>query len=234
MNLVLLTIITQNTVHFFVVAMVRVLDKQQALKAYKRFVSSNIEELKKLDKDRVLKNGKIKEGGKMFLDGKFKEIKGSQLDAFTKKKFISFLAKKKSIEVIFIKLDNSKLDDVFCSNTARAFNYPLKLAIAYYIKHGVLPNEECILQLDERNERTETKHFLAEYLNTELVLGEECKGPFVVQYYDSSTNRLIQIADVFANWYYSHLFTDGYKEEMELLKKEDILKGIFNFPPTRH
>lgn len=93
-----------------------------------------------------------------------------------------------------------------------------------------MPNEDCDLQLDERNEKTETKFFLENYLNTELALNGIFSGNFFVSYFDSMNNDLIQLADVFANLYYSHLQTNGYGKELQLLKEMGILKFIFEFP----
>lgn len=216
---------------YFVIALVRVKDKKKTQRAYKRFVSSNLERLRELDTEKKNSKGKVvKPGGKMFVNGKFCELKGSQFDADMKKKFLAYFAEKQHFEVHFIKIENAKLTDKFCSNTARVFNYPLRLALGSFIKRGILPNEECILQLDERNEKTETRYFLEEYLNTELILNGTCNGPFSVQYFDSANNDIIQIADVYANWYYSHLQTGAYSEELKEQKTAGIVREIFEFP----
>ena len=55
-------------------------------------------------------------------------------------------------------------------------------------------------------------------------------GKFDVAYFDSSNNALIQIADVFANLYYSHLQTGAYTEKFQKLKDAGILKFVFEFP----
>jgi hypothetical protein len=55
-------------------------------------------------------------------------------------------------------------------------------------------------------------------------------GKFSVTYYDSSDNNLIQIADIFANLYYSHLQTGGYADEIKKLENAGILKFVFEFP----
>lgn len=222
-----------NTAHspYFVISLVHAIEKEKAQRAYKRFVSSHHDRLRELDADRVNDKGEIvRPGGKMFKDGKFHELKGTQFDAKMKRDFLAFFAQKPSFEVFFIKIANAKLEDRFCSNTARVFNYPLRLALGYYIKKGVLPNEECILQLDERNERTESKFFLEDYLNTELIMNGSCNGPFSVRYFDSASNKLIQIADVYANWFYSHLQTGAYSTELQQQKDAGIIKGIFEFP----
>lgn len=166
----------------------------------------------------------------MFANGSFQELKGSQFDKNMKQTFVDFFSRKQSFELYYIKIANNKLTDKFCQNTARVFNYTLKLALEYFIQNGYLPNVDCALHLDERNEKTETKYFLENYLNTELSLNGTDAGKFDVSYYDSSRNCLIQIADVFSNLYYSHLKTDGYADELSKLKAAGILKFIFEFP----
>ena len=56
------------------------------------------------------------------------------------------------------------------------------------------------------------------------------KDGFQVSYFDSANNNLIQIADVFANLFYSHVKTDAYTEELQKLKDSGILRFIFEFP----
>ena len=217
---------------YFIIALVRVVDKDSIKKSYKRFVSSNFDRLLMLDCDKVKPStGQvIKEGGKMFCKGNFRELKGSQLDKKMKQKFVDFFVQKHSFELYYIIIDNKKLTDRFCENTARVFNYTLRLGLEYFISTGYLQSEDCILQLDERNEKTETKHFLENYLNTELSMNGTTNGKFAVQYFDSANNNIIQIADVFANLYYSHMKTGGYKEDIQKLKDAKILKCLFKFP----
>jgi hypothetical protein len=86
------------------------------------------------------------------------------------------------------------------------------------------------LQLDERNEKTETKFFLENYLNTELMLGGVTQGKFNVSYFDSANNKFIQIADVFSNLFYSELRTRQYTETFRMLRERGILKFVFEFP----
>lgn len=217
---------------YFIIALVRVVDKDSIKKSYKRFVSSNFDRLLMLDCDKVKPStGQlIKEGGKMFCKGNFRELKGSQLDKKMKQKFVDFFVQKHSFELYYIIIDNKKLTDRFCENTARVFNYTLRLGLEYFISTGYLQSEDCILQLDERNEKTESKYFLENYLNTELSMNGTTSGKFVVQYFDSANNNIIQIADVFANLYYSHMKTGGYKEDIQKLKDAKILKCLFKFP----
>lgn len=219
---------------FFVVALIHVKDKEKLKRAYKRFISSNLTRLEELDCDRFNGvTGRItKSGGKMFSDGKFKELKGTQLDPDMKRKFIEYITRGNYFEVFFIRINNSRLSDAFCENTARVFNYTVCLALKYFIVNQHLPNEDCNLQLDERNEKTETKHFLENYLNTELTMSGVASGKFSVIYFDSACNQFIQIADVFANFYYSHLRTNAYSKEFAELRQNGIMKFVFDFPPN--
>ncbi|MFI3205692.1 MAG: DUF3800 domain-containing protein [Clostridia bacterium] len=193
-------------------------EKKNLQKAYKRFISSNFAKLQELD------------NGKMFLNGKFKEFKGSCFNYDLKNKFIDFFSAKPYFDIFYIHIDNSKLKDVFCSNTARAFNYTLKSALKDFIVNGYLPNENCHLQLDERNEKTESKYFLKDYLNTELTLEGITDKSFDVTYFDSTNNRFVQIADVFANIYFSEILKGNFTEKINNLLEIGMIKKIYKFP----
>lgn len=215
----------------FVICIIHVLNFKKLNTTYKRFVSSNIKKLQILDKDFINEKGIIrKKGNQMFHNGKFKELKGSQFDKNMRNSFVKYFSRNNYFEIFYIKINNNLLTDKICENTARAFNYSLKLAISYFIQHKELPDEDCLIQLDERNERTEAKFFLENYLNTELCLNNITDHHFSVKYLDSSTNPFVQVADVFANLYYAELNTSAYTSEFEKLKKKNILKDIFEFP----
>jgi hypothetical protein len=119
------------------------------------------------------------------------------------------------------------LTNRFFDNISRTFNFSIKSALLYFIQNGYLPDEDCFLQLDERNERVENKSFLENYLNTELSLSGQVAGNFSVSYFDSACNKFVQIADVFSNLFYSHLQTGHYTDELELMKELGILKGVY-------
>ena len=210
---------TSHNPHF-VVGFVRVLDTDKLRRVYKRFVSANMEELKRLD---IGKN-------KMFKDGRFVELKGSCFDKPMKEKFCDFFSRNPLFELYFIITDNSHLSDQFCTNTARAYNYLVCKSLEAVRRRDILPDEACLLQLDERNERTETKYFLENYLNTELVLTSIYSNDFLVKYFDSAQNKLIQVADVFSNIMYSHLITKGYTAQFDQLRSNGLIKFVFNFP----
>lgn len=206
--------------NYFIITLIVPARPNSMKRSYKRFISSRYDQLEKLD----LKHQK------MFKDGRFQELKGSCFDRCMKKDFVQFFCSKNNFSVLYIVADNSKLNDIFCSNTSRAFNYLLKKALEYFIKRGCLESERHMLQLDERNERTESKFFLEDYLNTELFTTGINSGNFTVQYFDSARNANIQIADVFSNLYYSHLKTQAYYEELSLLREKGILTDVFRFP----
>lgn len=220
-----------NYSQFFVVAMVCAKNNKALKRAHKRFVSSNLPDLRRADSAKKPHGSrKACVCGQMFNNNKFQELKGNVFSPELKRRFLAHFNRPDDIEVYFVKISNKRLTDGFCRNKARAFNYTLRLAIQYYIKNGSLPNHPYNLHLDERNEKTESRHFLCDYLNTELVLGGHCSGPFTVQYCDSSNVPQIQIADVFANIYYSYLHSRAYTDELKELYASGVIKGIFEFP----
>ncbi len=224
----------QNTP--FVISMVYVHENEKLRRAYKRFVSSNYDRLQELDKDKTDPDtGRIiKHGGKMFLDGNFHELKGAQFDREMKNDFVDFFSRTHYFDVFYIELDNNKISDNFCRNTAGTFNYLIRLSIDQFISEGYLPTEDCHLQLDNVNEKADSKYFLQEYLNTEISLGRALPINFTAGYFDSAENNLIQIADVFSNLFYSHLRTDAYKDTFQKMKSRGILGDIFEFPSERY
>lgn len=217
---------------YFLIAMIHVHDVDKLSKAFKRFVSANHSRLLELDQDKADPHtGKIlKTGGKMFRNGKFRELKGVQFDREMKQRFVDFFSRKHYFDIYYIRISNARLRQRHLENCSRIFNYAVRLALDYFFTHGLLPHEDCHLQLDERNEKKEARHFLENYLNTELGIGGVNEGVFTVSYFDSADNRFVQIADIFANLLYSQEQTDHYRKELNLLEEKGILKCIFNFP----
>lgn len=167
----------------------------------------------------------------MFNGDTFIELKGSSFTPELKRKFVDYFCQNNYFEVFYIEVRNQKVEkDNFYANTAKAFNYLLKLALGYYLNNGLLKKEDIIIQLDERNEKTESKHFLEDYLNTENVTNDINDGNFHVEYFDSANNKLIQIADVFSNLYFSQLKTGEYTEQFDKMREGGYLKHIFKFP----
>lgn len=208
-----------NRYPYFIIALIHVKDKEKLKRVYKRFVSSRMKRLKELD-----------EGEKMFKNGEFRELKGNSFDSAMKKDFVKYFSRNNYFDIYYIKINNANITDTFCQSTGRAFNYVICKALHYFYSHGYLVDEGCHLQLDERNEGKDTKFFLEQYLNTELMGSGIVHNEFDVKYFDSSLNQFIQIADVFANLLFSHLHTGAYSDEIEYLQKNGYLKFIFQFP----
>lgn len=208
-----------NAFPYFVICTIRVKDIEKLKRIYKRFVSKYFEQLKKLD------------DGKMFDGNKFKELKGSSFDYEMKKNFVDYFCRGDIFEVYYIKVLNAKVKPKLYKNTARAFNFLYKLKLRFFLKRKHLPNDEYIIQFDNRNQKNDSKNSLEDYLNTELHLNEELTEEIHVKYFNSENNTLIQIADVFSNIFYSYCFhSEKYNSIIKKIKKSKMLKGIFEFP----
>ena len=218
---------SMTAVHFatrkyFVICIVRAKDPEKLKKAYKRFVSSRLKKLKAID------------DGSMFSDNEFRELKGNTFTPDMKRDFINYFCRNNYFELFYIIADNAKVASKqggrLYKNTARAFNYLLKQALSYYVSHGYISGTDISIQLDERNEKTKAKFFLENYINTELFLNNIIDTECTVTYYDSCQNKIIQVADVFANIMYSHLVSGNYVTEIESMKRSGYIKHCFYFP----
>jgi len=206
---------------YFIICVLKPTDKDQLKRVFKRFVSSNLEELRALDKD-----------NKMFYDtGNFKELKGSCFNASMKKKFIDFFCQNNLFELFVVVCQNQKVKPFFYDNTARAFNYLLKQALEYFTDKNLISKAGNYIYIDERNVKTDTKSTLKEYLNTELVTGKHIQEEFTIEYCASETRELIQIADVFANIYHTNLISPNcLKMEIRQMFLDGYIKKEFLFP----
>lgn len=204
---------------YFVIALIHVIGKGSLKRKYDKFVKDNFNRLKELDKDNEMFSGDV-----------FRELKGHYFDFDMKHKFLEHFKNSKSYEIYYIKYYNNDLTDKFCQNKERAFNYPLKKALSFFIRDGYLPNEDCRINLDTRNLKTDSKMQLDEYLNTDLIGGIGYTGTFVVQYFDSKDNKCVQIADVFSNIFYNSLFIDEFDSEIRYYKEQGIIRRVFEFP----
>lgn len=206
---------------YFVVCIVLVNDSKKLKRIFKRYISANIERLRKNDKD-----------NKMFYkNGKFKEIKGSSLNKEMKNHFINYFCQNNYFKIFYILCENYNVNSFFYDNTARAFNYVIKNSLESFTKNRLIKKDDNFLNVDERNVKTNSRSTLQEYLNIELYLSLEIQKTFQVLYCQSESNILIQIADFFSNLYYSNLITNGkYNEEIKMLFKKGYIKDIFKFP----
>ena len=215
---------SQKLNRYFIIGIVIPKDSVKLKRVYKLFIRKNYNRLKELDCD-----------GKMFdKDGNFIELKGCCMDKSMKLNFINFFCKNNLFEVRYIVLDNNHLEEKFIKNKARTFNYLMKIFLINSIKKKFINDKEIFLQIDERNVKTDSKYSLEDYLNQELFLNDNLIDTLQVQYFDSSQNCFIQIADVFSNIMYSNLITNGsYQKELEKLQQEKYILPPFIFPQKR-
>lgn len=213
--------INRNSLEPFIIAIVIPNDIKRTKTIYKRFVSKNMNKLKQIDKDH-----------KMFRnDGSFKELKGSSLSRDLKLEFIDYFCRNNLINVRYIVLDNVRIEERFTENKARTFNYLMKLFLQNSINKGYINAKELSLQIDERNIKTNSKFSLEDYIHQELILDVNIIDSVKVEYFDSSNNSIIQIADVFANIKYSDYRTNGsYSNTLAKYKKNGYIFPDFKFP----
>ncbi|MFL0196324.1 DUF3800 domain-containing protein [Clostridium sp. WILCCON 0269] len=210
--------ITSNN-RYFIIAILLVAEPKKLRRVYERFISKYFDDLKESDKN-----------GKMFRRGKFVELKGSSLTPEMKKIFLEYFCRNNHFQILYIKVDNSKVTKNFYKNKARAFNYVLKLALENLYNSGVLTDRNWALNIDERNVKADERHQLREHLLTEFI-GKDIVDEIQLEYFDSSNNKLIQLADVFSNLYYSNILTNNsYKDEIQYMIDNKYLLSTFIFP----
>lgn len=206
---------------YFVICIVLVNDEKRLKRAYKRFVSSNIEFLKK---DDVYYN-------MFYKNGKFKELKGAYMSNKLKKKFIDFFCRDNLLNIFYICSSNQMSSEYFYSNTARAFNYLVRLCFEFNSINGNIKKDYNHMHIDERNVSTKKLATLGEYLNIELVTARNLQLGFIVEYFQSESKELIQIADVFSNIYYSYIIKGRlFDNEMKFMRNKKYIKSEFYFP----
>lgn len=217
--------ITQTNValnRYFVIALLEVKDPKGVRKLYSRFIERNLKHMKKLDKNSSIFDAQ----------GTFKELKGNCFNTELKQKFLEHFCRDGLLSVSYIQVDNSKLSAAFCENKSRAFNFLLKSYFVWRFNNNP-PQGEYTLQIDERNVRTGAKYTLEDYLNTELRLQYNFNATLTVRYFDSAQNKLIQLADVFSNIFYSSLRTNALSEELKTLRQTGYINPMFTFPLGR-
>lgn len=212
--------VTNKNNRYFIIAILLVQNPNILKKVFSRFISKYLTNLKSCDKT-----------GKMFCGEKFVELKGSSLTPEMKRIFVNYFCKNNHFQVLHIKIDNSKVSGNLYKNTARAFNYVLKLALENLYNKGILVDRNWVLNIDERNVKTGSKRLLREHLLMECSLGKNIVDDICVEYFDSSNNKLIQMADVFSNLYYSNLLTNNsYNKEFQYMINNRYLLSPFIFP----
>ena len=206
---------------YFVICVVNVKQHKLLKRAYKRFVSANLDLLRRDDKHHNM----------FYKSGKFKELKGSFMSKELKVKFADYFCRYNYIELYYICCSNQLADDYFYTNKARAFNYLVRLCIEYNSSNSNLKKDYNHFHIDERNVSTRTIATLEEYLCIELVTVKHLQLGFTVEYHQSDVEELIQIADVFSNLYYSYIVKGKmYDNEIKYMRKNNYIKNEFYFP----
>ena len=206
---------------YFVICVVHVKEEKMLKRVYKRFISSNLELLKKDDKSHHM----------FYKTGKFKELKGAFMSNELKRKFVDFFCKYNYFEVYYICSSNQLADKYFYSNKARAFNYLIRLCMEYNSMNNNLKKDYNYFHIDERNVSTRTIATLEEYLCIELVSVKRLQLGFSVEYHQSEVKELIQIADVFSNLYYSYIVKGKlFDKEINYMRNNNYIKNEFYFP----
>ena len=156
---------------YFIIAIVTAPNKERAKRAVKRFVSKNIDTLKSSDS-----------AHKMFLDGNFHELKGSCMSGNLQAGFIEYICQRDTVKVFLAQVKNRQIRYGLYKNTARAFNYILGQTLANLFESGLLPKDDYMLHIDERNQKTGTTHSLEDYLNIQLCIDKEFADSVIVKY----------------------------------------------------
>jgi len=208
---------------YFVICIIMVDNPDRVKRVLKRFIKKNLNNLKAIDKQQRM----------FYKDGRFKELKGSSLNKDMKLKLVDYLCQNHLFDVFYICVNNRTVEDVLYQNTARAFNYLLRLSIEFNSKNNLILKDINYLYIDERNVKTNSKATLNEYLNIELVIANHLQKTFIVSYCKSENNTLIQLADFFSNLYYSYIICgSAYDEIINKLRRNQYIKNEFIFPFT--
>lgn len=206
---------------YFVICMILTKDVKKLKRVFKRFISSNLDLLKKEDKNHKM----------FYKSGKFKELKGSCLSFEFKKKIIDYFCRNKLFDIYYICSSNERVDSLFYNNTARAFNYLIRLSIEHNTNEKRISKSTNFFYIDERNVKTNTVSALCEYLNIELVTAKHIQNMFCVVYCQSESKELIQLADVFSNIYYSYILKGNILDkEINRLRNNGYIRNEFYFP----
>ncbi|MDP4152747.1 MAG: DUF3800 domain-containing protein [Bacillota bacterium] len=205
---------------YFVISLLLVNDPETLRKVYIRYVKKNMFTLKNTDRE-----------NKMFLGDKFLELKGHSFTPEMKKDFIDFFCRNGHFKLFPIIIDGAKVGHNFYKDKARAFNFALSQALAALHDMKVLTDRTWYLNIDERNVKSVLKYELEEFLMTGLSTSRDIADDISVTYFDSKNNKLIQIADVFSNIFYSNIITGGhYSEEIRHMQAGGYIVGFFHLP----
>lgn len=127
------------------------------------------------------------------------EIKGSEMTYKMKEMIFNRLNEKTDIIFHFKVVDNYHLYPKLRSSPSITFNYLNYLSIKEICSNLSNVEDRLVMLIDERNQSVGSLNSLQEYLQIEFVIKEQYFNEVKVEYKDSRTKDMIQIADVFSN-----------------------------------
>ena len=202
------------------------------------FVKRDISKVKTVFKKEKLKlAAKYPKLGRLLTENS--EIKGKDVSENKKSDVYKSLCEKCPglFEIGIIVIDLKNCSTRFIENTARMFNYLVKLFLIqkFCTSSSLYEGSAASLHLviDERNVATESRRTLEDYLNTELCVGTNLfAGDITVEYSDSKNFHLLQLSDFLTNTVFRHYVKHiaESKSNIEMLK--DFVCGgkFFVFP----
>lgn len=207
----------------FIISIVHVKNERSLRSSFKRFLRKYKEELLLCDKN-----------NNMFdRTGKFRELKGNLLTPEMKHAFIDHFCVNDNFKVYCQKLHNHLIDEGsrLHDDKERTFNFLIKNILEFNLKVKNLPQDENYhLVLDNRNVAVRGLRSLEQYLGATFVLETEYIKKIKVEYLDSKSDVLIQVADVFSNIFYSNTLNNKYTKKLESKIKKGYIAPIYNFP----
>lgn len=179
------------------------------------------------------------------------EFKGSTLGGRHRRKLIEILREQEGVKQYFIIGRNDYLDKVNFNNpqsVRKHKNYMLRRLIELIVSEKEL-NDNDTLNIKIDNESLNTGQYFQEldsYINSywkknvsyikHLEYGEfipQCEAEFKLNYVDSKTDRIVQLADIIANSKYKR-FCDKKGCHSDLLKASGCIKHPRTFYSSKH
>ena len=197
---------------YFVICLVRIIDKNVIKRTYKSIFKQHKSE-----------------------DIKW-EMHGCKFRKGEKWRIVDQFIKPGALEVYYILVDNSKIieEDLYI-NKALAFNYLLDRNFLALLKSNKINKGEYELYIDNRNVAVKSYHSLEDYLTISLKIQNKLIDNIKVEYCDSKEQIGVQIADIFSNVFFSYLMNPkGYIQLIKKLEKNKIIKSLFRFPLTNY
>lgn len=127
------------------------------------------------------------------------EIKGSEMPYGMKKLIFERLSSRTDIVFHYQVIDNFYLKDSLKKCPSISFNYFIAVTLKDILNTRIPIHKTLYMLIDERNQSVKSLNSLEEYLKIEFMIKTNCVDDIIVEYKDSQTKDLIQIADIFVN-----------------------------------